>query len=178
MKNFTVLKGKALANAIAGFGKVSATYTERTHQIAYSAIAHLDEHNCVRHLNALFAATPANYRGAIMKWACHFGKAKFNAESKAFEYSKGKQSDLPSAYLVSPAEFVKPSGKKSAGTYNPEKRLESFYKELLDNRAKGAAIDPRIISGIEGIIRLLTKTTVPAEIVDMTATKPARKKAA
>ena len=78
MATFNVLKGAALGKAISGQGKAIATFTAREHQLAYSAIAHLDEHNDVKYLNALYDVTPVNYRAGLRAWAAAFSKAKFD----------------------------------------------------------------------------------------------------
>ncbi|MCM0751527.1 hypothetical protein DEA98_09985 [Brucella pseudogrignonensis] len=68
MANFKVLKGNALGKAIEGRGEAIATFTEKEHQLAYSAIAHLDEHNDAKYVNALYAVTPVNYRAGLRAW--------------------------------------------------------------------------------------------------------------
>ncbi|EFO32116.1 conserved hypothetical protein, partial [Roseibium sp. TrichSKD4] len=95
--SFKILKGAALKNAIAGYGKKVASFSQHTHQLAYSALQHVDDHSCTSHLNALYASTPTNYRGAIRVWALAFGKVKFDAKTLEFTYNKKGVSDLESA---------------------------------------------------------------------------------
>ena len=109
---FKILSGKSLKSAIAGYGKTVSTFTEKTHQLAYSAINHVEEHHDAIYCNALYEATPANYRAALANWMKAFGKVTFDANEKTFTYAKGKASDLPAALQVSPADFAKDANAK------------------------------------------------------------------
>ena len=60
MTKFTVLSGSAIGKAIVSFGKAIGTFKAREHQLAFSAINHVDLHNDPKYLNALYTATPAN----------------------------------------------------------------------------------------------------------------------
>ena len=143
---FKILSGKALKNAIAGYGKTATTFAERTHQLAYSAINHVDEHNCASHINALYQATPTNYRGALRTWACYFGKVKFVTETMTFEYNKSAKSDLQAALETSPAEFQR-QGKKGAKTATPLiDRLEKMIEKELASETGDHAMAKKLQS--------------------------------
>lgn len=128
---FKILSGKSLKNAIAGYGKKAATFSQATHQLAYSAINHVDEHNCASHINALYQATPTNYRGALRQWACHFGKVKFVTESMTFEYNKSAKSDLEGALSISPADYTKATRKGPSKTTPLIDRIEKMIQKEL-----------------------------------------------
>jgi len=176
-----VLKGKTLKNAIAGYGKAVATFSQKTHQLAYSAIVHLEEHNCTSHVQALYDATPINYRSTLRRWFTNFGKCNFSDES-GFAYSKGKASDLATALRVSPAEYVKESNGKKQG-FDPEKRAISLYEACVKAKSEGMAIDSVLFRNLEAIAKHLTKAE-SGNVVEMkskglpSVTGKAKKKAA
>ncbi len=134
--SFKVLTGSKLKAAIAGYGKTVATFSARTHQLAFSAISHVDLHHCPSHLNALYQATPTNYRGAIRKYACAFGKVEFDKDSMSFTYKKDGKSDLDAALTVSPADYEKETktGAPKA-TSDLLTRLERLAKKELESDA-------------------------------------------
>ncbi len=168
-----ILTGKTLAKRIAGYGKVAATFAAATHELAYGAINHVELHHCASHLNALYNATPTNYRGALRKWAVKFGKVSFDAETKTFAYEVKASSDLETAFTVSPAEYATES-KKDAADFDELRTLETFLKKMQE---KGASA--KTIAAIEGAVRLLKKPS--GEVVQMTpkaAPKGDAKKAA
>lgn len=156
MATFKILTGKALSAAIAGFGKVSATYSEKTHQLAYSALNHVEEHHDACHLNSLYAATPVNYRSALVRWSTAFGKVTFDAKELAFTYAKGKASDMPAALAVSPADYVKDSSTKAEAKFDEIAQLESVIKRFTE---KGAS--RKMLSALKGALRMV-KGEVPA----------------
>jgi hypothetical protein len=127
MATFKILSGKSLKSAIAGYGKSVSTFTEKTHQLAYSAINHVEEHHDAIYCNALYEATPSNYRAALVIWFKAFGKVTFDSNEKAFTYSKGSKSDLPTALTVSPADYAKGESTKARAAV------------ALIDRAKGMA---------------------------------------
>lgn len=139
MATFAILTGKKLASAIAGFGKVAATFTEKTHQLAYSALNHVEQHHDACYVQSLYEATPVNYRSAIVNWATNFGKVTFDATTLTFSYAKGKKSDMEGAMDVSPADFKKESSKKAGKVVSLADRTESvFTKVLKDPKARKA----------------------------------------
>ncbi|OCX12688.1 hypothetical protein QV13_24125 [Mesorhizobium hungaricum] len=107
MTAFAILTGKSLKTAVASYGKTAATFTEKTHQLAYSALNHVEQHHDAIYCNAIYSATPKNYRAAVVKWMTAFGKVAFDAVKLVFTYAKGKKSDLPAAFTTSPADYEK-----------------------------------------------------------------------
>lgn len=103
--SFKVLSGKSLTRAISGYGKTANTFAQRTHQLAYCALLHVEDHNCASHLNTLYLSSPSNHRGMIREYVLAFGKVSFDSEKQEFIYAKSKQSDLKTALAVSPAEY-------------------------------------------------------------------------
>lgn len=132
MAKFEILTGKSLAKAIAGRGKQVATFTEREHQLAYSALNHVELHHCPSHLNALLAVTPTNYRAGLIGWAKAFGKVTFDVEAKAFAFAKGKESNMAEAMNVAPAEY---SREASAGA-KPAKALMERVERMAEKAIK------------------------------------------
>lgn len=157
MAAFAILTGKSLAKAIAGFGKVSATYAEKTHQLAYSALNHVELHNDACHLNGMYAVTPVNYRAALVKWAVAFGKVEFDAIALTFSYKKGKASDMPAALEISPADYVKASSTKTEPTFDEVEQLEKVIKRFAD---KGAS--KRMVAALKGVLRVMKGEAEPA----------------
>ncbi|MDR6954137.1 hypothetical protein J2X65_003505 [Ancylobacter sp. 3268] len=140
MTKFTILTGAAIGKAIAGFGKAIETFKAREHQLAFSALNHVDMHNDPKYLNALYAATPANYRGGLRLWATHFGAVKFDekAESGPFVYAKGKTADMEGAMNTAPADFVKSQkGDAADKAFDMVVELERLLKRAGD---KGAGL--------------------------------------
>lgn len=133
MTTFAILTGKSLSKAIAGFGKVVSTFSEKTHQLAYSAINHVEEHHDAIYCTALYNATPANYRAPLAKWLTAFGKVAFDSKKLTFSYSKGKKSDLPTALTVSPADYAK-SGKAETGKASKTlfERIEAIISKAME----------------------------------------------
>ncbi|EBX4816790.1 hypothetical protein DRY87_24495, partial [Salmonella enterica subsp. enterica serovar Newport] len=64
MTSFAILSGKSLKSAIAGYGKIAATFSQKTHQLAYSALDHVEQHHDAIYCNAIYSATPKNYRAS------------------------------------------------------------------------------------------------------------------
>lgn len=131
MATFEVLTGKALKARVAGFGKKAATFSADMHQLAYSALQHVEDHHDAVYCTALFAAMPTNYQASLKNWFTAFGKVKFDAESKAFAYAKGKESDMPGAMAVSPAEYQRAKGAKAASPLMD--RVESMAKKAIES---------------------------------------------
>lgn len=156
MTAFAILSGKSLKAAIAGYGKIAATFTEKTHQLAYSAINHVEEHHDAIYCNALYNATPANYRAALVTWMKDFGKLTFDATTKAFTYNKAKKSDLPTALTVSPAEYAKAASTK-ATNFDEVKQLESLIKKFEEKKAT-----PAVLNALRGVLRIAQGKGAPA----------------
>lgn len=136
MAKFDILKGKQLAKAIAGRGKAVETFTAREHQLAYSALMHVEEHHCASHLNALLNVTPTNYRAGLIAWSKAFGKVTFDAKEGQFVYSKTAKSDMEAALEVAPANYqraAKANDKPQKSLMEAtEKRME---KTIADEKA-------------------------------------------
>ncbi|UDF29371.1 UNVERIFIED_ORG: hypothetical protein LHK14_17935 [Roseateles sp. XES5] len=124
MAKFEIITGKALKSAIAGRGAQIATFTQREHQLAVSALAHLGEHNDVIYVQALYDMSPANYRTGLRKWFLEFGKCTFKAaesgQGGTFVYAKSKPSNIEGAMEIAPANFEKAARKPP-----PIRRLSS-----------------------------------------------------
>lgn len=133
MASFTVLTGSALSKAIVGQGKAIATFTAREHQLAYSALNHVELHNDVKYLNALFDVTPVNYRAGLVSWAKAFGKVSFDATAKAFAYAKGKASDMEGALAVAPANYAKDANGAAKPAKSLMERVESAAKKVIED---------------------------------------------
>lgn len=169
MAKFQVLTGKALSTAIAGRAKAVATFTEREHQLAYSALNHVELHSDPKYLNALFDVTPANYRKGLVSWATAFGKVSFDVKERAFAYAKGKKSDMDSALEIAPANYEKQAGKKAASTFDEVVYIERALKKLEEENASF-----RVIQAMKGVLQIAKSAhlTVAAE------QKPAKVKTA
>lgn len=163
MAAFTVLTGKKLSAAIKGYGAKAETFAKLTHQLAYSALRHVEDHHCASHLNALFAATPTNYRNTLRIWAKDLGKVTFDAEAQAFAYAKDASSDMDKALDVSPAEYAREKKQGAETDFDEVRAIETFLKKM---REKGGS--PAAISAIEGALRIakgdnVTAIPAPAE---------------
>lgn len=158
MAEFEILTGKKLKNAIVGRGKAVATFTEREHQLAYSALYHVEMHSCPSHLNALLEVTPANYRRGLVSWATAFGKVKFNTEARAFEYAKDKKSEIEKALEVAPANYEreKAAGKEKSA-FDQVNYLERVVKKLEEEGA-----DPRVLQAVKGALTLAKTPAIVA----------------
>tara|TARA_B100000678_G_scaffold152398_1_gene127243 strand:- start:597 stop:1223 length:627 start_codon:yes stop_codon:yes gene_type:complete len=175
MATFQIIKGKALANAIAGRAKQVATFKEREHQLAASALTHLDAHNDACYVQALYEVTPRNYRAGLVKWATAFGKCKFDAKAEKFEYRKGK-SDMEAAMKIAPADYVKET--KKADAKKPEFDLVAKMESLIE-KAEEVGTDHATLSAMHGVIRLhKAAMEKAAKEVAAEAEKKAEKKAA
>ena len=165
MAKFQVLAGKALASAIAGRAKAVATFTEREHQLAYSALNHVELHNDAKYLNALFDVTPANYRKGLVSWATAFGKVSFDSKERAFAYAKGKKSDMDQAMEIAPANYEKAKGEKPKAAFDEVTYLERVIKKMDEEGAS-----PRVMQAMKGVLAVAKSAhlTVAAE------SKPAR----
>lgn len=155
MAKFAIITGKALKNAIAGRGAQIATFTEREHQLAVSALAHLGEHNDVIYVQALYDMSPANYRTGLRLWFCEFGKCNFKAGEKGqggtFVYAKSKPSNIEGAMQIAPANFEKAQkdGAAETKTFDVAAYLEKAVKKLTDEN-----VDIRVIRAIEGALKV------------------------
>lgn len=170
MAKFVVLTGSKLNAAISGFGKVVSTFAEREHQLAYSALNHVELHNDPKYLNALFAVTPVNYRKGLVSWSTAFGKVSFNTETRVFEYAKGKTSNMDEAMEIAPANYEKAKGKpRDEKAFDEVKYLEKVVATLTEKSA-----DPRVLQAVKGALTLAK--TPAAAIVAPKPEKPAKAK--
>ncbi|MGH0004523.1 hypothetical protein ACQU0X_31035 [Pseudovibrio ascidiaceicola] len=132
--SFKILSGRSLSKAISGYGKTASTFSQRTHQLAYCALLHVEDHNCASHLTKLYQTSPTNYRGQIREYACALGKVTFDGDKQEFAYSKGKNSDLETALRVSPAEFQREKKKGAGASKSFADRLAALAdKELKED---------------------------------------------
>lgn len=155
---FAVLTGTALTSAIAGRAKAVATFTEREHQIAYSALNHSAIHNDPKYLNALYTATPVNYRKGLVSWSVAFGNVAFDKKTGVFTYVKNKKTDMDGAMDIAPANFEKQAkaGQAVEKPFDEVAYLESVVAKFAD---KGG--DLRVLQALKGALTL-SKTSVIA----------------
>lgn len=125
-----ILKGKALTSAIAGHGKQVATFTEKQHQLALSCLHHADANSCAIPLNALYKATPTNFRAGLKAYAVAFGKVAWDSGAGQFAFAKKRKSDLDGAAKVSPAEYQRASGGKGKQDKTEAEELAAFAKRV------------------------------------------------
>ncbi|MCV9960750.1 hypothetical protein OIU34_02460 [Pararhizobium sp. BT-229] len=155
MAKFEIITGKALKSAIAGRGKAIATFTEREHQLAVSALAHLGDHNDVIYVQALYDMSPANYRTGLRKWFLEFGKCTFkaneNGQGGVFVYAKAKPSNIEGAMEIAPANFEKATKEKDTtpATFSTADYLEKVVEKLTKEEA-----DIRVIRAVEGALKV------------------------
>ncbi len=159
---FKVLSGKSLSRAITGYGKTASTFSQRTHQLAYCALLHVENHNCASHLTNLYASSPTNYRGQIREYACALGKVKFDTEKQEFAYSKGKQSDLDTALKVSPAEFQREKKKAATSAKSFADRLAA----LAEKELKEAGGDHELAKKLANFLKANEPKATPAPAND------------
>ncbi|KZL17674.1 hypothetical protein PsAD2_03010 [Pseudovibrio axinellae] len=129
--SFKVLSGKALSRAISGYGKTAASFAQRTHQLAYCALLHVEEHNCASLLTKLYESSPTNYRTQIREYACALGKVAFDTDKQEFAYSKGKKSDMETALRVSPAEFQREIKQSASASKSFADRLSALVEKEM-----------------------------------------------
>lgn len=177
MAQFSVLKGKGIAKAIAGFGAKAATFSQLMHQIAYSALNHVEEHHDACYVQQFYDAAPVNYRAMLVTWFTNFGRVSFDAKALTFTYAKSKKSDMDGALAVSPAEFQKESKGGAAKEDTVEKVIASMMTRLEAIRDKGTKIDPRIMQAAKGLVLLAEGKAgqAPAELVKSDKAAKAKK---
>lgn len=180
MTKFAILTGKALKSAIASRGKQIASFTEREHQLAVSALAHVAEHNDVCYVQALYDMTPANYRPGLRKWFMEFGKVGFDAKALKFTYVKTKVFNIEGAIEVAPANFEKAVREKS-GEQSAFDQVKFLTRALAVLQDKGT---PEVVKAVQGALRLAEKaaktptlTVVEGGKADETAAEAAPAKA-
>lgn len=155
MAKFEIISGKALKSAIAGRGKAIATFTEREHQLAVSALAHLDQHNDPIYVQALYDMSPANYKRGLRLWFVEFGKCTFKADDKgnggAFVLAKKQPTNLDGAMEVAPANFEKAEKEKTreAKAFSTVDYLAKVVEKLKKEDA-----DVTVIRAVEGALRV------------------------
>lgn len=185
MAQFAIITGKALKTAIAGRGAQIATFTQREHQLAVSAIAHLGEHNDVIYVQALYDMSPANYQRGLRLWFCEFGKCTFKANETgkggAFVYAKSRATDIEGAMKVAPANFEKET---KESTSEPKAFDVTAYLTKAVEKLTAENVDIRVIRAIEGALKVASGPVVvvrnqkplPAQAEKKAAAKPAAKK--
>lgn len=129
---FKILTGKALSTAIGGMGKKAATYSESLWQVAASALHHVEGkgNGSVEYVNAVYSATPTNFRGGLKAWFEHMGRVKFDSDTGAFKFAKKRKFLEAEMMTVSPAEFAKPSGSKRPRDASPLEGMRDLVKRL------------------------------------------------
>jgi len=149
-----IITGSKLGNAIKSHGKAAATFREREHVLAASALNHLQEHGGVEHIQALYEMTPSNYRPALRQWATEFGRCTFKAIDEktkkplnVFVYAKGKAGNMAGALAISPAEFAKSPKARVPGEFDYvakvdalASRIKTMLEEFETNNVPMAAI--------------------------------------
>lgn len=155
MAKFAIITGKALKNAIAGRGAQIATFTEREHQLAVSALAHLGEHNDPIYVQALYDMSPSNYRTGLRKWFLEFGKCSFKANDNGtggvFLYAKAKGFDLDGAMAIAPANFEKA---QKEGNSEPKTFDVAAYLAKAVDKLTAENVDIRVIRAVEGALKV------------------------
>lgn len=174
----SIIVGKKLGNAIKAHGKASATFREREHLLAVSAIAHHAEHGGAEHIQSLYDMTPTNYRPALRKWACEFGRFTFKAEDKAFIFAKSKKGDLEAAMAISPAEFEKSGSTRTPSTeYDfvaPFTTFKARAEKLLEEfEAKNVPMN--VVAIMEGLQAAMAKAETAAAKFRVVTAKDAPK---
>lgn len=157
---FVVLTGSALTSAIAGRAKAVSTFTEREHQIAYSALNHCSISNDPKYLNALYTATPANYRKGLVLWSVEYGNVAFDQKTGAFKYAKGKTFNMDSAMDIAPANFEKQAkaAKEAKETaFDEIKYLEGVVAKFEDKKGS-----PRILQALKGALTMAKSEAIEA----------------
>lgn len=179
MAQFSVLKGKGIAKAIAGFGAKAATFSALVHQIAYSALDHVEQHHDACYVQQFYDAAPVNYRAMLVNWFTNFGRVSFDAKALTFTYVKSKASDMDGAMAVSPAEFQKEKkGGASEKADTQEKVLASAITRLEAIREKGGKVDPRVLQAIKGALAIVEGKAGDGKPELVKAAKPAKAKTA
>lgn len=175
MSNFAVLTGAAIGKAIASFGKQIATFKAREHQLAYSALNHVEMHNDPKYLNALYAATPANYRAGLRAWSAAFGRVSFDdkAESGPFVYAKGKTADMDGALAVAPADYVKAQKAETAEkAFDEVVELEKIIKRFAEKGATMRTLNSLKLALSQARLGLAPEAEKPAPIVNRAPKAP------
>jgi hypothetical protein len=161
MVKFEIITGKALKSAIAGRGQQIATFTQREHQLAVSALAHLGEHNDVIYVQALYDMSPANYQRGLRLWFLEFGKCTFKANESGkggvFVYAKSKPSNVEGAMEIAPANFERAS--KEASTEPKAFSVSDYLAKVVEKLQKEDA-DIRVIRAIEGALKVASGPVV------------------
>ena len=178
MTAFQILTGSALKSAIAGRAKAAASFTEREHQLAASCLMHVEQHSCPSHLNALYQATPTNYRAGLVAWSTAFGRVAFDKSTGAFTFAKGKKTDVDGLLAIAPANFEKQA--KASARAEKEFDVAAYLAKVVDTLTNKDA-DPRILQAVKGALNL-AKMPAPVEKAEKPAkapkaTKPAKESA-
>ncbi len=155
MAQFAILSGKALKTAIAGRGAQIATFTQREHQLAVSALAHLGDNNDPIYVQAIYDMSPSNYRTGLRLWFCEFGKCTFkvaeNGKGGTFILAKKRETNLDGAMKVAPANFAKEVN--AATTPAKEFSASEYLAKVVEKLTKENA-DPRVIRAVEGAMKV------------------------
>lgn len=161
MAKFAIITGKALKNAIAGRGAQIATFTEREHQLAVSALNHLDQHNDPIYVQALYDMSPANYKRGLRMWFLEFGKCTFKAaetgQGGTFVYAKSKPSNLDGAMEIAPANFEKAA--KESTSEAKAFSVTDYLAKVVEKLTK-EGVDQRVIRAVEGAHKVATGPVV------------------
>ena len=166
MAKFAILTGSAIGKAIKSFGKAVATFKEREHQLAYSALNHAALENDPVYLNALYAMTPANYRGGLRAWAVAFGNVKFDETAeRPFVYAKGKATNLPEALEIAPADYVKAQKPKEDKAFDEVAELEKVIKRFAEKGATMRTLNSLKLALSQAKLGLAPEEKKPAPIV-------------
>ncbi|HLP66753.1 MAG TPA: hypothetical protein VK181_04465 [Rhizobium sp.] len=146
MAKFEIITGKALKSAIAGRGKAIATFTEREHQLAVSALAHLENHNEPIYVQALYDMSPANYKRGL----CTF-KAAEQGQGGTFVYAKARPSNIAGAMEIAPANFEKATKEENS---EPKAFVVADYLSKVVEKLKKEDADVTVIRAVEAAVRV------------------------
>lgn len=176
-----LLAGSKLGNAIKSHGKAAATFREREHVLAASALNHLQEHGGVEHIQALYEMTPSNYRPALRQWATEFGRCTFKAIDEktkkplnVFVYAKGKAGNMAGALAISPAEFAKAPAARVAGQFDYVAKVESIASriEKLIEEFEGNNVPMAAVAALEALHEAAKRATTNCGKVRTATAKP------
>lgn len=127
---FAILTAGNLDKSIVALKGKFSTAGAALHQCAASALHHVEKHACASRVNAVYAATPASARKAVVQWFEHMGRVKFDSAKGQFTFAKKRRFLADEMMTVSPMEFAKASGSKAAKAQTADRFMAQIAKRL------------------------------------------------
>lgn len=148
-----IVGSEAIIQAIKNVERRGKQFDKDVHNLALSVMLHADKFGDVTHATNLVKALPKGTRSNAMKdWFIHFGKFKWNAETKSFNADHTKETRIAEATAKPFYEFNAKEGADYV-PYDLVTALQKVWAQASKAKARGDALPEAIMQQLEGMVQ-------------------------